>query len=90
MQGVSSVEGTPFLPCKNFERKPMKKLLTMLLCLAMAFTCAFGVAACTPTADKDDTDIVTPGGDDQTPGGSEQPDGEETPEPELNPNLPMD
>ena len=26
----------------------MKKLLTMLLCLAMAFTCAFGVAACTP------------------------------------------
>ena len=51
----------------------MKKLLTMLLCLTMAFACAFGVAACTPDDDKDDTGIHTPGGDDQTPGGSEQP-----------------
>ena len=69
----------------------MKKLLTMLLCLALAFTCAFGVAACTPDDDKDDTDIVTPGGDDQTPGGNEQPGGdEETPggdeEPEPEPS----
>ena len=57
----------------------MKKLLTMLLCLAIAFSCAFGVAACTPGDDKDDTGIVTPGGDDETPGG-EQPGGdEETP-----------
>ena len=58
----------------------MKKLLTMLLCLAMAFACTFGVAACTPDDDKDDTGIVTPGDDDQTPGGNEQPGGdEETP-----------
>ena len=57
----------------------MKKLLTMLLCLAMAFACAFGVAACTPDDDKDDTDIHTPGGDDQTPGGSEQPGEDEEP-----------
>ena len=71
----------------------MKKLLTMLLCLAMAFTCAFGAAACTPEDDKDDTGIVTPGGDDQTPGGddqtpggSEQPGGDEQPEPEPEPS----
>ena len=81
----------------------MKKLLTMLLCLAMAFTCAFGVAACTPDDDKDDTGIVTPGGDDQTPGGDEEtpggdeeqpggdeetPGGDEKPEPEPEPALP--
>ena len=73
----------------------MKKLLTMLLCLAIAFSCAFGVAACTPGDDKDDTGIVTPGGDDETPGGDEETPGgdeetpggdDETPEPEPEPS----
>ena len=60
----------------------MKKLLTMLLCLVLAASCAFGVAACTPTADGDDAGIVTPGGDEETPGGDEEtPGGDEEPEP---------
>ena len=79
----------------------MKKLLTMLLCFVLAASCAFGVAACTPTADGDDTGIVTPGGDEETPGGDEETPGgdeetpggdEETPggdeEPEPEPELP--
>lgn len=68
----------------------MKRLLTMLLCLVLAASCAFGVAACTPDDAKDNTGIVTPGGDEETPGGDEetpgedeQPGGDEEPEPEL-------
>ena len=55
----------------------MKRLLTMLLCLVLAASCAFGVAACTPDDAKDDTGIVTPGEDEEQPGGDEEP------EPEL-------
>ena len=59
----------------------MKKLLTMLLCFVLAASCAFGVAACTPDDAKDDTGIVTPGGDEETPSGDEETPGgnEETP-----------
>lgn len=64
----------------------MKKLLTMLLCLVLAASCAFGIAACTPDDDKDDIGIVTPDGNEQPGGDDEQPGGDdETPEPEPEP-----
>ena len=51
MQGVSSVEGTLFIfgvfyPVKNLGGNTMKKLLTMLLCLAMTLVCTGILAAC--------------------------------------------
>lgn len=64
----------------------MKKLLTMLLCLAMAFSCAFGVAACTPTDDKDDAGTITPGGTEQPDRDEQNPGGDETPEPAPEPS----
>ena len=66
----------------------MKKLLTMLLCLVLAASCAFGAAACTPDDAKDDPGIVTPSGDKEQPGGDEETPGgdDETPEPEPEPS----
>lgn len=62
----------------------MKKLLTTLLCFVMALSCVFGVAACAPTDDMGNTGVVTPGGD--QPGETDQPGGDETPEPAPEPS----